>query len=417
LVTSKQDGRKRIRAGFRVWFFTPPRRHGEIEYTREVSFLELFYDLVYVVLIAQVSHHLATHVGWRGVWEFVVVFGLIWVAWFNGTAWHELHGREDGQSRNYIFTQMMLLAVLAVFAEGATGEDGPAFAVTYAILFVLYSWQWYLVHRIDDPVYRPVTTGYLTGMVIVVATVAGSAFVGDEARLWIWTALLLAWVGASMFQMFSNSLVGLEEGISGSFVERFGLFTIIVLGEVVVGVVGGITDVEDLTALTMATGVVGLTIGYGLWWNYFDSLGRRIPEPGSRSFARWLLAHFPVHMAIAGGGAAMVSLVEHASDTRAPAASSWLLAGSVTIALAGIALAAKSLPDGEFPPGVLRSQVPTFAAAAVAVLVVGAARPSPIVLVAVVSALLALTWLRLFTLYLAQGGSLRVLEGESIETD
>ena len=266
-MTSRQASRERVVSGMRAWFFTPPRRHGEIVYTREVSFLELFYDLVYVVLIAQVAHHLATHVSWRGVWEFIVVFGLIWLAWFNGTGWHELHSREDGQARNYIFTQMMLLAVLAMFAESATADDGPAFAITYAILFTLYTWQWYLVHRIDDPVYRPVTTSYLAGMVTMVLVVLGSAFASDTARLWIWTILLVLWLGGSMVQMLRSGMTGLEEGISGSFVERFGLFTIIVLGEVVVGVVGGITDAEELTALTIATGIIGLTIGYGLWWN------------------------------------------------------------------------------------------------------------------------------------------------------
>lgn len=250
-MTGRTEARERVRPGIRAWFFTPPRRHGEVDYTREVSFLELFYDLVYVVLIAQVSHHLATHVGWRGVWEFVVVFGLIWLAWFNGTGWHELHGRDDGRARNYIFTQMMLLAVLAVFAEGATGESGPAFAITYAILFSLYSWQWWLVHRIDDPVYRPVTTSYLAGMMMTVLVMAGSAFVGDAARLWIWTILLILWIGGSMIQMLRSGSIGLDEGITGSLVERFGLFTIIVLGEVVVGVVSGISDAETLNALTI----------------------------------------------------------------------------------------------------------------------------------------------------------------------
>ena len=46
------------------------------------------------------------------------------LAWFNGTLWHELHGREDGRSRNYIFMQMGLLALLAVFAAEAASEDG-----------------------------------------------------------------------------------------------------------------------------------------------------------------------------------------------------------------------------------------------------------------------------------------------------
>ncbi len=416
-MTSKQEARERVRRGLRAWFFMPPRRHGEIVYTREVSFLELFYDLVYVVLIAQVSHHLAIHVGWRGVWEFVVVFGLIWLAWFNGTGWHELHSREDGRARNYIFTQMMLLAVLAVFAEGATGEDGTAFAVTYAILFGLYTWQWYLVHRIDDPIYRPITTTYLAGMVTTVAIVLVSAFVSDGARLWIWTILMALWVVGSLARYLRRSFIGFEEGVTASLVERFGLFTIIVLGEVVVGVVSGISDAVEVDARTLATGIIGLTIGYGLWWNYFDSLGRRIPQGSSRAFAAWLFAHLPLQMAIAGGGAAMVSLVEHAGDGRTPAPTSWLLVGSVTLALAGIALAARALPDEEFPPGVQRAQVPTFAVAAAVILVVGAARPSPIILVTAVSVVLALTWFRLFTLYLAKGGQLRVLDPAAVEPE
>ena len=65
-----------------------------------------------------------------------MVFGLIWLAWFNGTLWHELHGREDGRSRNYIFLQMGLLALLAVFAGEATGGEDEEFAITYTVLFV-----------------------------------------------------------------------------------------------------------------------------------------------------------------------------------------------------------------------------------------------------------------------------------------
>jgi len=88
----RTEARERVRAGFRRWFRAPPRRHGDVIYTREVSFLELFYDLVYVVLIAQVSHHLAEHLGWEGILDFAILFGLIWLAWFNaqfGLAFYE----------------------------------------------------------------------------------------------------------------------------------------------------------------------------------------------------------------------------------------------------------------------------------------------------------------------------------------
>lgn len=54
-----------MRSSLRDWFRTPPRSHGEVENDRTVSFVELFYDLVYVVLVAQISHALATHISWR----------------------------------------------------------------------------------------------------------------------------------------------------------------------------------------------------------------------------------------------------------------------------------------------------------------------------------------------------------------
>lgn len=407
------DARTRVRTGLRHWFRTPPRRHGEVVYTREVSFLELFYDLVYVVVIGRAAHHLAEHVDWTGVADFAVLFGMIWLAWFNGTFWHELHAREDGRGRIYIFSQMGLLALLAVFVGDATGADGAAFAVTYAILFALFTWQWYLVQRIDDdPRYRPTTTKYLAGMLASVAAVAVSIFVGDAARVWIWAAVVVGWAVGGLLLLARDRTEGFGEGVTASLVERVGLFTIIVLGEVVVGVVVGISDAEDRDARTIATGMFGLTIGMGIWWNYFDLLGRRVPGRRGGRLAEWLYAHLPLTMAIAAAGAAMVSLVEHAADSRTPAATAWLLTGSIAVALTGVTLAARALPDDEFPDGMTRQIAPTFGVAAIVTLLLGAARPAPIVLVIAVTVILFVAWLWLFARYLALGGTLRVAEDQ-----
>ena len=67
---------------------------------------------------------------------------------------------------------------------------------------------------------------------------------------------------------------------SSSLVERFGLFIIIVLGEVVVGAVTGMSDAER-TALTITTGMLGLMIGFAFWWTYFDFVGRRLRQETS----------------------------------------------------------------------------------------------------------------------------------------
>ena len=197
---------------------------------------------------------------------------------------------------------------------------------------------------------------------------------------------------------------GFGEGVTGSLVERMGLFTIIVLGEVVVGVVGGISDAERRDATTVATGVLGLTIAMGIWWNYFDMLGRRVPGQRGHRLASWLYAHLPLAMAIAASGAAMVSIIEHAHDSHTPGPTAWLLTGSVAVTLGAVSIACTALPVDEFPSGMQRWIGPTLGIAAAVTIAIGAFRPAPIVLLACVSAVLLLAWLALFAVYLALGG-------------
>ena len=399
------SARARIGYGLKTWFRTPPRPHGEVTLMREVSFLELFYDLVYVVLIGRTTHHLATHVTVRTVAEFAVVFGLIWLAWFNGTFWHELHGREDGRSRNYIFLQMGLLALLAVFAGRATRADGREFAITYGCLFVLLTWQWWQVRRIDTDVrYRPTTLRYLVGMIASTVVVIASSACGDGLRVLLWALVVIGWVIGGFVLVANDHTEGFGEGVTASLVERIGLFTIIVLGEVVVGVVGSISDAEHRDATTIATGMVGLTIGMGMWWNYFDMLGRRVPGQRGPRLAGWLYAHLPLTMAIAAGGAAMVSLLGHAGDRRTPEPTTWLLIGSVIVTLGAVIIACAALPADEFPPGMVRWVAPSLGTAAVVLVTIGVVRPAPIVLVSSISGVLLAVWLLLFAVYLASGG-------------
>jgi low temperature requirement protein LtrA len=134
-------------ARFKSRFWQPPRAHGDIIEDRTVSFLELFYDLIYVVVIARAAHSLAEHLTWRGVGDFAVVFGMIWLAWLNGSIYQDLHGREDGRSRTFIFVQMAILGLLGAYTADAAGSGGRGFALIYAALFAVLTWLWFSVRR------------------------------------------------------------------------------------------------------------------------------------------------------------------------------------------------------------------------------------------------------------------------------
>ena len=301
---------------------------------------------------------------------------------------------------------MGLLALLAVFAGAAAGADGQAFGITYGIFFALLTWQWWQVHRIDtNPRYRPTTTRYIAGMLVTTAIIFASAFVDDdEWRVALWALVVTCWVVGGHALVSRDRTEGFGEGVTTSLVERIGLFTIVVLGEMVVGVVLGISDAEHRDTTTIVTGMVGLLVGMGIWWNYFDMLGRRLPGRRGPRLANWLYAHLPLTMAIAAAGAALVSIVGHASDSHVPTSTTWLFTGAIAVVFAMIGVACTALPADEFPSGMRPWIAPTLTIAAAIPIVVGAFEPSPIVLVSSAAAALLVTWLVLFAVFLACGG-------------
>ena len=379
---------------FRRRFWQPPRAHGDVVEDRTVSFLELFHDLVYVVVIAAAASTVAHDITPRSVAEFGVVFGLIWLAWINGTFLHDLHGRNDVRTRFYTFAQMLLIVLLAVYVGDAAGDGGQGFALVYSAYLALLTWLWYTVRRRDDERFMDITRQWLIAMVVSFAVVLGSTLLAPEWRMVVWALLVVMWL-ATMIWLGSSTEMLEEEGMlssSDSLIERFGLFVIIVLGEVVVGVVDGLSNAER-DAETIATGVFALIIGFGLWWNYFDLTARRLPRADPGGSPIWLTAHFPLTLSIGAAGAAMVSLILSATDDRAPAASAWLLAGSVALGLVSLAVIVRTLQDYNRLITVYRPTSILMLVAAGVALLIGAWRPAPIVLVVTLGAIYFVVWI------------------------
>lgn len=391
-------------AGFRRYFWLPPRAHGDFVEDRRVSFLELFYDLVYVVVVAQAAHHLAGHVSWGAAGQFSIVFGLVWIAWLNGASYHDLHGHDDGRTRTFVFLQMGILALLSVFTANATGEDGTAFALTYCAFLLVLTWLWYSVRRRDDDRFRSRTAAYLAGLAITIAAVGVSAFTSDAARVSIWAAVVVGWVVGLLVIMWSAGVAD-NSGVEGteSIIERLDLFTIIVLGEVVVGVVSGIAE-AGRTSIAIVTGMLGLMIGFAYWWTYFDFVGSRRVRVVRGSFAIWLLGHLPITMSIAASGAVLVSLIDHAGDDHTPFVTSMLLAVTVAVGLLALVVTMTSLNDWQRLSRVYHPVAWALGVAAIGALVAGWLQLVPWLLAAVLVAELMAVWFFAIFRWLATTG-------------
>ncbi|MEO5748562.1 MAG: low temperature requirement protein A [Ornithinibacter sp.] len=389
----------------------PPRPHGKAVEGRTVSFLELFFDLVFVVFVSQVAHILVSHPDRHGAASFVVLFTLVWYTWLNGTLYHDLHGSDDGRSRIYLFVQMAFIAMLAVSVGSAAYDldSGRRFAILLSLLLVWLTYQWWVVRRQDDPQMASLSTPYFVGLgAMLVAVLASIAAPGPSIRLALWAvgagvAIAAPLLGSAVRQP------GRPEGfaVSESMAERFALFTIIVLGEVVVGVVGGLSEAES-GWVSIVVGLLCLNIGFGIWWNYFDFVGSRKPRPGRGIRGVWLIVHLPLSLSIAATGAGMVSLIEHANEARTPAATAWLLGGSVALLCASLAVIVSLMPPR---PGARLVPV-TVSLAAVGALVTAAAQPPPWLFAVVLIALLSAVWTEAFVRH-ARLGEPFVEDGES----
>ena len=331
-----------FRSTFRQWW-QPPRGVGERAPDRSVSFLELFYDLVYVAVIAQLSHALASHFSWVGLRDFAFLFGIVWLGWLNGTIYHDTHGNNDMRTRVFTFLQMFGVAGMAVFAHDALGETSLGFGIAlgYFLLILAYLWWRTGVH---DPSHRPLSTPYSSAYLLAGVLVLAASLAEPQMRVQYWAgsiAVLLLWpLYTNVVQRRDPRMreqLDLSFALTPAAVERFGLFTIIVLGEVVVGVVGGMAGHHHLTLSILATGGLGMLIAIGLWWVYFDFVSHQPPKDSPPVVLGWLYLHLPMNTAIAATGAAVLYAIEHVEEGLV-SEFSWIFCSLVALALACVAL-------------------------------------------------------------------------------
>ena len=374
----------------RLW--QPPRAHGEQPRERVVGPIELFYDLAVVVLVAQAAHHLALHLTWSGLGDYVVVFTLVWIAWTNGSLHHELHGHEDARARSTFLLQILILVTMGAMIPEADGARGAAFAVSAAVLFAVLAGLWLLAARGDSPEYRRSSRLFVSGTAACAVLLAASAPLPAGDRMLAWgliDAAYLTGFAVLLLTAVPEQLAALS--VTDALIERFGLLAIIVLGETLTNVTAGLAQ-RPISTLTLAVGLVAVVVGFGAWWTYFDFAGHREPRPTSPADLRWMFGHLPLTASIAAMGAAMVSLVDHAGDGRTPAATAWVLCSGAAAALSSTMLIASSLQAWREERALYRPLTWTSLGVALACLALAAVRPAPIVLGIVLVLLLSIPW-------------------------
>ncbi len=360
------------RLSFRRWW-QPPARYEDRPEDRRVTFLELFFDLVFVVLVSQLAHHLAADPNWAGLGWFAFLFYAVWTSWINGTFYYDLHGTNDISVRIFTFAQMLTVAVMAVFAGDIPGAGAGGFAIAYGLNSLLLAIIWFRT-GLHDPSHRTASNPYSAAYLLGGALFIASAVVDEPLAYWMWGLALFIQSAGYVFSINRWEPPESQQGdasiaLTPSLIERMGLFVIIVLGEVIVDAIDGMADVNPLQVDGVVIGLLGVLVAIGLWWIYFDLVSHNAPI--SRLTQTWLYLHFPLLVAIASGGAGVLNTVEH-STVPLPDSVRWLLVGSLATAVMSVAAISLTLQVRAKHPEVYRLSGRTMVLSAVLMLGVGA---------------------------------------------
>jgi low temperature requirement protein LtrA len=259
------------------WWGAPRKFDPNFE-KRRISWLELFYDLVYVIAISRITHHLATHMTVKGFFQYACLFFLIFWGWLNGSLYHDIHGNAGLRTRLMTLWQVMIVAALAVTID----QPSPRWYINTTIalmimqLFITYAW-WSI--GFYDKSHRRYNKPYTVLFLISLALMALSLFVAPPWLKFIGVAVIICNYLPPFIAHRLLRKSSLDLSLSWSMAERLGLFTIIVFGEVVLGVVNGIS-IYNLDFTAWLDFALAICIVFALWWIFFALMSGRNARTG-----------------------------------------------------------------------------------------------------------------------------------------
>jgi low temperature requirement protein LtrA len=319
----------------------PPqfRSEGGLEPGRRATWMELFFDLVFVAAVAQAGTHLQDDYSPAGLFRFSLLFLMIWWAWLGHTNFSTRFDTDDLAQRALTAVQIFLVAVMAINATGALdSRDSAGFAAAYSAMRFVLAVQYLRARRIRKS--RTLTTRFAASSGIAGAMWLVSALVPAPERFWIWAVALTIDLGTPLVS--SRHLIEVPHD-AAHLPERYGLFSIILLGESMAAVMTGMSHQEYWSPAAAASAVGAIALIFAIWWSYFDGVNAAT-ERHLRSrqealrFHVWSYAHLPLYLGIAVTGVGMEHMITTATAESLDLAELAILGSA--IALVALALSA-----------------------------------------------------------------------------
>lgn len=283
---------------------------------RAATPLELFFDLVFVVAIAQAAaglhHAIAANHASEGLLQYTLIFFAIWWAWMSFTWFATSFDTDDVPYRLAIFVQLTGALILAAGVPDAFEDlDFKLVTLGYVVMRVPLIALWFRAGRSNEA-NRAASVRMAVGIAVLQLFWVALAF---SPKTWTLPGFLVLLVFELAVPAWALGRLGVNWH-AHHVAERYGLLTIIVLGESILAIsmaVRATMDAGELSTAVIPSVVGGLLIVYSLWWIYFDRPAHHQLKSFRRAFI-WGYGHYLIFAAGAAVGAGIAVSVDYATD-------------------------------------------------------------------------------------------------------
>ena len=317
------------------------------QHVRRVGWIELFYDLVFAAAISQLSGPFEADYSFHGLAHYAFLLALVFLAWLGYTRFATQFAIDDLLERGFIVAQVFLVAVMAANATGPlSSRDAAGFGAAYGGVRAILALQYLRVARL--PATRSIVIRRIVGLAAAAIIWISSALLPAPHRYVAWAVALLIDIVNSWPPARSTHL--LPPG-AAHFPERFGLLTIILLGEFVASVMRGIESQRGWSVLAATAAILSMAIGFALWSAYSDgAAGWEVRHVRSTKdvvqLRIWIALHFVLFLGIGVLGVGARRGIALPTGEHFDATDQWLIcsaASSILLVIMGIAATAQRL--------------------------------------------------------------------------
>ncbi|HTB99849.1 MAG TPA: low temperature requirement protein A [Ferruginibacter sp.] len=309
-------------SGRHVWWKRPEMNtDADSDIERKASWLELFWDLVFVAVISQFSRFLHVNNDMKGIAEFAFLFVPIWWIWNGVTFYNERYEMNNVRHRLLMFISMIPIAGMVCSIPQALGSMAAAFALCNMMSRLLLIYMWLTAGT--APIEKKLSVYFSIGSLISATLFAVSVFLPSPYMFYVWALAIVADLATPLFTL---KLQAKLPKISTSHLpERFGLLVILTLGETVIGTLNSLPQLSAPSLLTVTVAIESLLVSFMIWWLYTDHVMYRVFKPGILPALSWCYLHLPIAICIIALSAVQNGMIASVTIGHASADLLWQL--------------------------------------------------------------------------------------------